>query len=130
MQRIPVSALAASAGALVAGGYFAVMVGAPAAVIAVVIATLVVLTTREHLGHDTARHAPQAARSAWVLALASAVVFLATVASWLYHVRHYDSLGSTTLLVHNTLGIVSLLIMVAFSTKAIRVRRRRTADLP
>ncbi|HEX4654527.1 MAG TPA: hypothetical protein VH274_02170 [Mycobacteriales bacterium] len=130
MQRIPTPVLVVSTGALAAGGYFAVAIGAPAAAVVLLVATIVLLTTRGRIGRGRAALSPEHARSHAAFAVGSAAVFLATVGSWLYHIQHYDSLGSTTVLIHNVLGIVSLVTMVAFSAKALQVRRHRTADLP
>ena len=130
MQRIPTPVLVVSTGVLIAGGYFAVAVGTPVAAVVLLVATIVLLTTWGRVGRDRAARSPEPTRGhGAAFAVASASAFLATVASWLYHIQRYDSLGNTTVLVHNVLGIVSLLTMIAFSTRALHARRHRTADV-
>ena len=53
-----------------------------------------------------------------------AILFVASVASWVYHVDRYDSLGGTTVLVHNVIGVFSLVGAITFGVGALRTRER------
>lgn len=53
-----------------------------------------------------------------------AIVFVAAVASWVYHVNRYESLGGTTVLVHNVIGVFSLVGTIAFGLAAVGTRER------
>lgn len=66
--------------------------------------------------------APGQRRASLRIAGGLAFVFIAAVASWAYHVGRYDSLGGTTVLVHNAIGVLSLVGAVAFGLAALRTR--------
>lgn len=51
-----------------------------------------------------------------------AVVFAASLASWMYHLDHYDSIGDTTLLLHNLVGVLALVGAIGFALAGLLTR--------
>ena len=91
------------------------------------LAALTAATQRTELARSLVV-APDQRRARLRTAGALAIVFVASVASWVYHVGRYDSLGATTVLVHNVIGVFSLVGTIAFGLGALRTRERRATS--
>ena len=91
------------------------------------LAALTAATQRTELARSLVV-APDQRRARLRTAGVLAIVFVASVASWVYHVDRYDSLGATTVLVHNVIGVFSLVGTIAFGLGALRTRERRATS--
>lgn len=117
------STLTAVALALGLAGFASLALGAVLALPILGLAAFVAVAQRTDLARSLVvlpDHRRARLRAAGMLA----IVFVAAMASWLYHINRYDSLGDTTVLLHNLVGVLSLVGTVGFGLAGLLAREQ------
>lgn len=121
-RHVSSSALTGLALALGLAGVAGLAFGGVAALPILAIAAVLAVTQRSALAQ--ALVVPPDHRQARLrVAGALAVVFAASIGSWMYHLNHYDTIGDTTLLLHNLVGLVALLGAIGFGVAGLLSRQ-------
>jgi hypothetical protein len=107
-RHVSSSALTALTFVVALAGFAGLLLGGVAAVPVLAAAVILALSQRTALAKALVV-SPHERGTRLRVAGAIAAVCVATVGSWLYHVDRYDEIGSTTVLLHNAVGVFSLL---------------------
>lgn len=102
-------------------GVVAVVIGGVAALPLLAVAVVVAASQRTALAGSLVVP-PTRRRSRLRMASLLALVGIGAVASWMYHVDRYDDLTGSTVLVHNLIGILSVIGAAGFGLAALLTR--------
>lgn len=125
LMHRPASSSTLTAVAFVVGlaGFAGLALGPVVALPLLAGAAVLVLSQRTALAQSLVVPPDQRRARLWV-ACVLAVVFVAAIGSWVYHLNRYDELGNTTPLLHNLVGLLSLLGTLAFGLAALLTRKQ------
>jgi len=96
------------------------VVGLPLLAVAVVLG----VTQRSRLARSLQPERPASLRRSRLLTAAIfGLIALGTIASWIYHINHYKHLGDTTVMVHNLIGLPTLVAAACYLVAGLRTPR-------
>lgn len=102
-------------------GVAGLVLGGVAALPLLAVAVIVVASQRTALARSLVVP-PGQRRARLRTATLLAVISISATASWMYHVDRYDEFGGTTVLVHNLIGVLSLLGAAGFGLAGLLTR--------
>lgn len=124
-RHVSSSALTGLALALGLAGVAGLAFGGLVALPLLAIAAVIAVTQRSALARSLVvppNHRQARLRAAGVLT----VIVAASIGSWMYHLNRYETIGETTLLLHNLVGVLALLGAIGFAVAGLLSRQRPT----
>lgn len=107
--RKPNAALNLLIVALAVAGLGTLAIGAFVGLPLLALAVFLGVTQRSQLARSLRPEGPSSRRrSRLITAAVLGVIALGAIASWMYHINHYNSLGDTTVMVHGLIGYPAL----------------------